>query len=58
MFRQTPAGLLGSGVVEDDDLFRNTLFASLDEALRYMQSRYQTAYKVILNIPSNVKRNT
>jgi hypothetical protein len=57
MFRQMPADLLASGVVADEDLFRNVRFGTLDEALKYMQNRYQSAYKVILNIPSNVKRN-
>jgi hypothetical protein len=55
--RHTIAGLLGSGVSEDEDIFRNVYFASLNEATTYLQRRYQHMYRLVLNLPPTVERN-
>ena len=51
----TKLGVLGSGIIEDADIFRNVPFDSYTEALHYLK-RYNTDFNVVLNIPNNIRR--
>jgi hypothetical protein len=56
IYQQPSGGISLSGVCEDVDIFRNGHFTSLNEALQYLNAHYHNRYKVVLNIPPNVKR--
>jgi hypothetical protein len=59
LLTQTINGIMASGVHEDADLFRNVWYGSdFYGILRLLEAKYGHDYRVILNIPHNVKRST
>jgi len=58
LFTQSPNGdVLVRGICEDETIFSNLAFKTLTEALQYMQRRYNTEFRVVANIPGNVRRD-
>jgi hypothetical protein len=49
--------VLVRGIVEDETLFSNMVFKTLTEALHYLKRRYNTEYRVVINLPGNVRRD-
>lgn len=56
MLNRLDGEVIASAVCEDEDVFRNVSFASMEEATRYLYRQYKNKYRVILNIPPNVRR--
>jgi len=53
---QSERVILASGVHEDTDVIRNAHFDSLGDALQYIERRFQSTYRIVLNIPPNIRR--
>jgi hypothetical protein len=53
---QSERVILASGVHEDTDVIRNAHFDSLNDALQYIERRFQPTYRIVLNIPKNIRR--
>jgi hypothetical protein len=56
MLTQGEQNVRAHGVCADETIFRDACFLDLNDALRYFQSKYNSVYKVVLNIPPTVKR--
>lgn len=56
MLTQLERGLMASAVCQDVDVMRNAHFDRFNEALQYFERRFNNDFRVVLNIPPNVRR--
>jgi len=56
MLTQHEQNVKASGVCEDVTIFSDACFLDLNDAMRYFQSKYNSVYRVVLNIPPSVRR--
>lgn len=52
----TDTDVLARGISEDEDVFKHLHFKSVNEAGRYLFTRYAPVYRVILNLDPSVRR--